>query len=177
MNINNDIIILKELLNKQKQNIISNKLEYKDLKRISTNIESSIFDSEKCSLWKGSCININNKKYVNFYYCGKKKSIQRLIYNNYVDNIEDTRYIHYMCSNKGLCCNINHFTVKNNEIKKKSKMKDESIKNNEKNNEKNNDNLNENVNDINNKNEKNKLKKNDFEYESISDIAKKKYYL
>ena len=161
MNINNDIIILKELLNKQKQNITTNKLEYKDLKRISSNIDSSIFDTDKCSLWKGSCININNKNYVNFYYCGKKKSIQRLIYNNYVDNIDDTRYIHYMCVNKGLCCNINHFTVKSNDVKKKPKN---NVKNEIKN-------------EIKNENEKNKLKKNDFEYESISDIAKKKYYL
>ena len=118
--IKNDIFI--ELLNKQRKDINNNKLEYNDLKRISNKLDNSIFEKNICSLWNGSYIEINENIYINFYYNGKKKSIQRLLYENYIGNDLNTQYINYLCTNKGLCCNINHFN-----IKKKKKTKEKKI--------------------------------------------------
>ena len=112
-----DDIIFNNLLNNQKKNIFNNRLEYSDLKRISNNLSTCIFDKNECSIWKGSSITINDNTYVNFYFNGKKKSLQRLLYENYVGKISN-QYINYTCENKGLCCNINHFSVKPKKIKK-----------------------------------------------------------
>lgn len=119
----NKLIIFKELLTNQKKNIIHNKLNYNDLKRISNFLNKSIFDKDECSLWNGSVIKINGKHYVNFFHNGKKKSIQRLLYQNFIDNDLENNYIHFDCLNKGLCCNIHHFRIKNNKKKKINKKK------------------------------------------------------
>ena len=123
----NDIFI--ELLNKQKKDIKNNKLEYNDLKRISNKLDKSIFEKNNCSLWNGSYIEINENIYINFYYNGKKKSIQRLLYENYIGDDLNSQYINYLCPNKGLCCNINHFNIKK---KKQPKEKKTTKKKNEK---------------------------------------------
>lgn len=123
----NNIFI--ELLNKQKKDIKNNKLEYNDLKRISNKLVTSIFENNTCSLWNGSYIEINENIYINFYYNGKKKSIQRLLYENYIGDNLNSQYINYLCPNKGLCCNINHFNIKK---KKQSKEKITTTKKNEK---------------------------------------------
>ena len=68
-----NVKILEELITKQKEDIPLNfKLTYSDIKRISKNINKSIFGDE-CTLWKGF-VNVknNNKKYVNFYFRKKK---------------------------------------------------------------------------------------------------------
>lgn len=114
----NDIFV--ELLNKQRKDIKNNKLEYNDLKRISNKLDKSIFEKDTCSLWNGTYIEINENIYINFYYNGKKKSIQRLLYENYIGDDLNSQYINYLCPNKGLCCNINHFNIKK---KKKAKEK------------------------------------------------------
>ena len=78
------------------------------------------FDKSKCSLWNGYVTNDNNNfkgTYINFYYNKKKIALHRLLYENYVGKISN-QYINYTCDNKGLCCNINHFTVKPKKIKK-----------------------------------------------------------
>ena len=48
--------------------------------------------------------------------------MHRLLYENYVSDIEENQYIKYNCSNKGICCNINHmYTLVPEESKKESK--------------------------------------------------------
>jgi len=105
--------ILKELSHKQRRNIIpSKKLQYTDLKRITKYLDNSIFNRNRCSLWKGSVTNINNSKrgiYINFYFRGKKCALHRLLYINFVDDLKNYEYLKYNCENKGSCCNINHF--------------------------------------------------------------------
>ena len=128
----NDIFI--ELLNKQRKDIKNNKLEYNDLKRISNKLDKSIFEKDTCSLWNGTYIEINENIYINFYYNGKKKSIQRLLYENYIGDDLNSQYINYLCPNKGLCCNINHFNIK------KKKQPKEKKTNKQKNKEEDNDN-------------------------------------
>jgi len=129
----NNIFI--ELLNKQRKNIKDNKLEYNDLKRISNKLDKSIFEKDTCSLWNGTYIEINENIYINFYYNGKKKSIQRLLYENYISDDLNSQYINYLCPNKGLCCNINHFNIK----KKKQTKEKKNNKNKNKEENKNND--------------------------------------
>jgi hypothetical protein len=113
--INNDNILI-ELIKNQKKNIPSDKkLLHTDLKRISKYLTNSIF-GESCSLWHGYVTVIKNEEknsYINFYYCGKKYALHRLLYINYIGDLSDSEYIKFTCSNKGKCCNINHF-YKNN---------------------------------------------------------------
>ena len=102
---NNNILI--ELLENQKKNLsFDKKLSYNDLKRISKKLPSSIFNDE-CSLWNGYIIYSKNI-YINFYFNKKKHSLNRLLYINYIDDLDDSEYIKYSCNNKGICCNINH---------------------------------------------------------------------
>lgn len=137
MTYNKENNIFIELLNKQRKDIQNNKLEYNDLKRISNKLDKSIFEKDTCSLWNGTYIEINENIYINFYYNGKKKSIQRLLYENYIGDDLNSQYINYLCPNKGLCCNINHFNIK------KKKQTKEKKTNKKKNKEEDNDNENQ----------------------------------
>jgi hypothetical protein len=105
-------VIFSELIKNQNKNIISDKkLLYSDLKRISKYLSKSIFDNS-CSLWNGYITVIKNdskKSYINFYFNGKKYALHRLLYVNYIGELNDSEYIKFNCSNKGICCNINHF--------------------------------------------------------------------
>jgi len=104
--------ILVELIKNQKKNIpVDKKLLHNDLKRISKYLTNSIFGNE-CSLWTGYVTVIKNEEknsYVNFYYCGKKYALHRLLYQNFIGELLDSEYIKFKCPNKGKCCNINHF--------------------------------------------------------------------
>ena len=53
--------------------------------------------------------NDDKSSYINFYYNGKKFALHRLLYINYIGELNDSEYIKFNCSNKGKCCNINHF--------------------------------------------------------------------
>lgn len=68
-----NVKVLEELIKNQKENIPLNyKLTYSDIKRLSKNIDKSIFGDE-CVIWKGFVnVKSNNKKYVNFYFRKKK---------------------------------------------------------------------------------------------------------
>jgi hypothetical protein len=126
--INNDII--NELIINQRKNITNNmRLSYNDMKRISKYLSKSLFiNSDECSIWNGYILSIKNYKhnYINFFFNKKKYSLQRLLYINYVDNLENNEYLKFSCLNKGICCNIKHFykindlkiTNNNNNIKK-----------------------------------------------------------
>jgi len=112
MAINNTSNILCELINNQRKDVhIDKKLSYNDLKRMSKYLNTSIFGNE-CSLWKGYITFIKHdetKSYINFFFRKKKYALHRLLYNNFVNYIDDSEYIKFKCPNKGKCCNINHF--------------------------------------------------------------------
>ena len=136
---NNNNIFLKELLTKQLKNVnISKKLNYNDIKRISKFISSSIFDDTKCSLWNGYITNEKNQTkgtYINFYFNKKKIALHRLLYINYINDIDKNDYIKFCCNNKGKCCNIHHMKkycynklINNNDnIKNNDKINDVNI--------------------------------------------------
>ena len=108
-------ILLKELITKQRKNIsMENKLQYSDLLRLLKYITSSIFDENHCSIWNGHIIerppkdDKNEYNYINFYFRKKKVMLHRLLFINFVDNLETGEYVKFICENKGKCCNINH---------------------------------------------------------------------
>ena len=104
--------LLNELMTKQLKNITpSKRLRYKDLTRIAKNLSSTIFGEDTCSIWDGYVTNVNNEKkgvYINFYFKQKKVALHRLLYSNFVGQIEDDEYLKFSCDNRGKCCNINH---------------------------------------------------------------------
>lgn len=134
----NNEIIFQELITKQRKDCKeSKKLTFQDIKRISKNLSTSIFDSSGCSLWNGYITNRNKlskASYINFYFRHRKVALHRLLYENYSLDIDDDQYIKYTCGNKGICCNINHmYTLELNkkdpvEIKQKENKLDEKNK-------------------------------------------------
>jgi len=126
MNNNNNFLI--EMIKKQRKNIdLNNKLYLKDMQRICENINSSIFDTDECCIWQGNKTEkLNNKGYyINFYFNKKKMSLHRILYLNYIDDLNKNEYLKFNCQNKGICCNIHHF----NKINKSNKINNPNINN------------------------------------------------
>jgi hypothetical protein len=127
----NSSSILVELIKNQKKEVsVDKKLLYNDLKRISKYLQTSIFTDE-CSLWNGYITSIKNDEknlYINFFFKGKKHALHRLLYLNYNGILHDSEYIKFKCSNKGKCCNINHF-YKNDKIES-NELKNDTPENN-----------------------------------------------
>ena len=155
-NSNNDInnitiknFILFELI-KNQLNVtnLDNKFTLSDLKRVVNNLPNSIFTND-CCIWSGSIINSNNNNYISFFIKNKKKTLHRLLYCNFINELHDNEYLQFICNNKGTCCTLNHIKKISKKIKKKN-MIDDNINNDENNdNNDNNDNNNDN-NDNNN---------------------------
>jgi hypothetical protein len=102
--------ILVELINNQLEDVENKKrLDVKSLQRISRNIEDSLF-GDKCVIWQGyiTYIESTNVHYVNFFFNGKKHALHRLLYLNFIGEVNTNEYLKYSCPNKGKCCNINH---------------------------------------------------------------------
>lgn len=102
--------LLNELIDKQKKDVYYlKKLSYRDLNRITKYIDKSIF-GEECCLWNGYISKSINEKsyYINFFFKNKKICLQKLLYQNYVGELNKREYIKYTCENGGKCCNINH---------------------------------------------------------------------
>ena len=106
-------IIYQDLIKNQRKNLIlEKKLSLSDLKRIASHLTESIF-TKNCSLWTSE----NNSDFVNFFFNGKKQALHRLLYYNFVDDINNTQYLKYSCDNKGKCCCLQHIIkVNNNEL-------------------------------------------------------------
>lgn len=104
--------LLIELINKQRADVDpSKKLDIKDLHRICKNLNGSIFTSDNnCCLWCGYVTNISNSntKYINFFFKKKKYALHRLLYENFIGDINKSEYLRFTCDNKGVCCNLNH---------------------------------------------------------------------
>ena len=104
--------IIAELFNNQlKQMNPKFKLQYSDLQRIAKYINSSLFDKHKCCVWTGYITNKDNDAkgtYINFYFKKKKMALHRLLYLNFVGELDDTEYLKFNCEHRGECCNVNH---------------------------------------------------------------------
>jgi hypothetical protein len=123
--------ILNELVRKQLSTTpIDKKLSVVDLKRVLNNIDTSIFTNE-CCMWKGYILTKTDKNcYISFFFKNKKVALHRLLYINYVDNLNKNEYLKYTCKNKGKCCSLKHLkkvscefksplTIKNNKSEDK----------------------------------------------------------
>lgn len=116
--------ILDELLVNQRKHVpFSKKLQFSDLKRICKHIDGNIFNNTKCCLWTGYITNVNNVNkgvYINFFFRKKKVALHRLLYINFVDDLNKNEYLKFNCANGGKCCNIHHIKKYEYNIKEKS---------------------------------------------------------
>ena len=99
------------LIRKQRKKIIKKgnygRLSFDDIKRIDKYLNSNIFNSGECCIYRGEL----KKNYATISYKGKKVSVHRLLYHNYINNLVKTDYIVFNCSHKGICCNLKHFSM------------------------------------------------------------------
>ena len=103
--------ILSDMLNLQRKGIISKfKLDIDDIRRIIYNINTSPFSDINCCIWTGYITDNEkcNSKYINFYFKHHKIALHRLLYINYVNDLNNNNYLRFICKNKGICCNIKH---------------------------------------------------------------------
>jgi hypothetical protein len=110
--------LLTELCLKQrKHNNDKYQLEINDLTRFLKYVDSSIFNTDECVLWSGFLTKCNNNKskYVNYYLHGPKLALHRILYINFIDDLDEKQYLKYSCKNPGICCNIHHFHKVNND--------------------------------------------------------------
>jgi len=106
----NNNIIYNELIEKQLDNILTNKLSATDIFRISNKLNNSIF-TNNCVIYNGTHYKKNNNYYIPFYYNYKKISLTRILFINYIESINSNIHIKYTCPNKGLCCCLNHMML------------------------------------------------------------------
>jgi len=124
--------IFQELIKKQRKNLIADKkLSLSDLKRVSSYLNSSIFTHE-CTLWSGyvteskSSKKTSNLHFINFFFNGKKQALHRLLYYNFVDELNDNEYLKFSCENKGKCCCLEHIIKVNEKNKDEKELVDKS---------------------------------------------------
>ena len=108
--------ILSDMLNLQRKGLTSKfKLDIDDIQRIIYNINTSPFSDKECCIWSGYITDNEkcNSKYINFYFKHHKIALHRLLYINYVDDLDNNSYLRFICKNKGICCNITHIEKSN----------------------------------------------------------------
>ena len=141
----NDDIYLELIQKQRKECKDSKKLNLSELKRISKNLDTSIFSEDSCSIWTGYITNNTSDvkpSYINFYFRNKKIALHRLLYENYIENLDKNQYLKYNCKNKGICCNVNHIEVVNsNKNEKINKIESKQDKDEDKEKEDKNTNL------------------------------------
>ena len=104
-------LLFLNLIRKQRKNIkmIGNygKLSFDDIKRIDKYIEEDIFNNEnkECIIYRGEL----KKNYATISFKGRKVSVHRLLYHNYIDDIKERDQIAFLCENRSICCNLKHF--------------------------------------------------------------------
>jgi len=110
ININKNKLLTELCLKQRKKADKKYFLELNDLIRLLKNINSSIFHKTECILWKGYLTKCNNNKscYVNFYLKKRKLALHRILYINFIDDLDVKHYLKFTCDNPGKCCNINH---------------------------------------------------------------------
>jgi hypothetical protein len=110
--INKNKLLAEICLNQRKTVEKKYLLELNDIIRLLKNIDGSIFNKTECVLWNGYLTKCNNDKsyYVNFYLKKKKLALHRILYINFVGDLNTKNYLKFTCNNPGKCCNINHIT-------------------------------------------------------------------
>ena len=100
------------------------KLTESDFKKISKNLDNNIeFGGRECNLWKGVFCNKGKTYkgvYVNYYFQKKKNSLHRLLYENYINKLNERDYLVHVC-NEPLCLNPNHIRLKKDKLEEQKK--------------------------------------------------------
>jgi hypothetical protein len=125
--------MLTELCLKQRKKIDKKYLlELNDLIRLLKNIDNSIFNKTECVLWKGYLTKSNNNKscYVNFYLKKRKLALHRILYLNFVNDLDIKHYLKFTCDNPGKCCNINHILKVCDDCTNQTDVSNQTINNN-----------------------------------------------
>lgn len=104
--------IQKELLQKQIPHVKPDwKLSFKDITKMSTLLPKSIF-TDDCCIWNtGFALNVK-RQYVHFYYKKKKVALHRILYENFVDNINYNDVLSRSCPNHRNCCSVKHYKIR-----------------------------------------------------------------
>ena len=104
---------LRNLLSHQRKDVndigLYGKLEFDDMKRLDRFIQGDPTSSMDCCLFLGK----KKGTYCYFSFRGKKVSILRLMYHNFVGDLEPIHKIGHTCDNKGICCNLQHYYMEN----------------------------------------------------------------
>jgi hypothetical protein len=102
-----------KFIEKQRKDIkafkLYDKMYYDDMKRIHMIMGSVDIFGDECVVYDGK---FKKNNYIVLSFNGKKVSLLKLLYLNYVDDLDnDAKYVSF-CNNKGLCMCLNHFTYK-----------------------------------------------------------------
>jgi hypothetical protein len=80
--------------------------------RLNLYLSETIF-SDRCSLWKGHIGSSKTHNQINFQLNKNRRSVQRIIYINYIDSdIKQSDIIIAKCNNTYTCCTICHLHKK-----------------------------------------------------------------
>ena len=108
----NETTNLHKIIKKQLPNVYKignySKMSFRDLKRLDTYIEGDIFNTDECMRYTGEL----KKNTAIFSFKGKKVSLHRLLYHNFIGPINRSDVIKFKCPNCGLCANLNHIYLK-----------------------------------------------------------------
>lgn len=99
------------LIRYQRKDIIKignyDKLDFYEIKRLDKYSKGDLF-SDECVLYTG----VARQQTPIFSFKGRKVSLYRLIYHNYIGNIDNEIHIGLKCPNRGKCICIKHIFKK-----------------------------------------------------------------
>ena len=104
--------IFRDFLRNQRKDVTPigryGKLNFVECLRINKFLHNVDIFTDKCVVYENK--NKNNKTYISISYNGKKVSLLKLLYLNFVDDITNHSHIKYLCEHNGLCLSIKHIT-------------------------------------------------------------------
>lgn len=95
----------------QRKNILTvgkyGKMTFDDIKRIERHLRGDIF-SDVCCFYMGEI----KKNYATISYKNYKVSVQKLLYINYINDLNESDKLILKCENNGICCSLKHIIKK-----------------------------------------------------------------
>lgn len=94
------------------------RLTHSDIVRLSSGLDTDIFRTNACVGYRRS---LRNRKHFLFSYEGHKVPLNRLLYHNYISDVEPGDIIVNTCVNSSFCCNIRHITKRSKRASQRTK--------------------------------------------------------
>lgn len=105
--------VFRTFLRNQRKNITPigsyDSMNFFECLRINRFIRNANIFSDNCIVFDNKNKK-NNKNYISVSYNGKKVSLLKLLYINFVDDIPENKHIKYLCDHGGLCLSLKHIT-------------------------------------------------------------------